>query len=50
MQNYQHTGIDRVETRNYRSYLLNMDIVFSAFDRPQKFHALPVDQMIDNPG
>ncbi|MEO9320092.1 MAG: helix-turn-helix domain-containing protein [Nitrososphaera sp.] len=43
----RHTGIQRTETYNYISTLLSKGIVFSTFDRPQKYHALPIDQVID---
>lgn len=41
------TGIQRTETYNYISTLLAKGVVFSTFDRPQKYYALPVDQAID---
>ena len=43
----RHTGIQRTETYNYISTLLAKGIVFSTFDRPQKYYALPIDQVID---
>jgi len=43
----RHTGIQRTETYNYISTLLNKGIVFSTFDRPQKYHALPISDVID---
>jgi sugar-specific transcriptional regulator TrmB len=43
----RHTGIQRTETYNYISTLLAKGVVFSTFDRPQKYYALPIDQVID---
>jgi sugar-specific transcriptional regulator TrmB len=43
----RHTGIQRTETYNYISTLLAKGVVFSTFDRPQKYYGLPVDQAID---
>ena len=43
----RHTGIQRTETYNYISTLLSKGIVFSTFDRPQKYHALPIKEVID---
>lgn len=43
----RHTGIQRTETYNYISTLLAKGVVFSTFDRPQKYYALAVGQAID---
>src|SRR5437867_7069940 len=43
----RHTGIQRTETYNYISTLLAKGVVFSTFDRPQKYYALPVNEVID---
>lgn len=43
----RYTGIQRTETYNYISTLLSKGVVFSTFDRPQKYYALPVDEAID---
>src|SRR5919198_1990001 len=43
----RHTGIQRTETYNYISTLLAKGVVFSTFDRPQKYYGLPIDQAID---
>lgn len=43
----RHTGIQRTETYNYISTLLSKGVVFSTFDRPQKYYALPIQEVID---
>jgi sugar-specific transcriptional regulator TrmB len=43
----RHTGIQRTETYNYISTLLSKGVVFSTFDRPQKYYAPSIDQVID---
>lgn len=43
----RYTGIQRTETYNYISTLLAKGIVFSTFDRPQKYYALPIHEVID---
>lgn len=43
----RHTGIQRTETYNYISTLLSKGIVFSTFDRPQKYYALPIRDVIE---
>jgi hypothetical protein len=43
----RHTGIQRSETYNYMSTLVAKGVVFSTFDRPQKYYALPMDLAID---
>ena len=43
----RHTSIQRTETYNYVSRLVARGVVFSTFDRPQKYYALPIDQVID---
>lgn len=43
----RHTGIQRTETYNYISTLLSKGVVFSTFDRPQKYYALPIKEVID---
>jgi HTH-type transcriptional regulator, sugar sensing transcriptional regulator len=43
----RHTGIQRTETYNYISTLLSKGVVFSTFDRPQKYYALPINEVID---
>jgi sugar-specific transcriptional regulator TrmB len=43
----RHTGIQRTETYNYISTLLAKGVVFSTFDRPQKYYALPINEVID---
>ncbi len=43
----RNTGIQRTETYNYISTLLAKGVVFSTFDRPQKYYALPINEVID---
>ncbi len=43
----RHTGIQRTETYNYISTLLAKGVVFSTFDRPQKYYSLPINEVID---
>jgi sugar-specific transcriptional regulator TrmB len=43
----RHTGIQRTETYNYISTLLAKGVIFSTFDRPQKYYALPITEVID---
>ncbi|HEY7734335.1 MAG TPA: helix-turn-helix domain-containing protein [Nitrososphaera sp.] len=43
----RHTGIQRTETYNYISTLLSKGVVFSTFDRPQKYYSLQMDEVID---
>jgi len=43
----RHTGIQRTETYNYISTLLAKGVVFSTFDRPQKYYALAINEVID---
>jgi sugar-specific transcriptional regulator TrmB len=43
----RNTGIQRTETYNYISTLLSKGVVFSTFDRPQKYYALPIQEVID---
>jgi sugar-specific transcriptional regulator TrmB len=43
----RHTGIQRTETYNYISTLLAKGVVFSTFDRPQKYYALQINEVID---
>lgn len=43
----RHTGIQRTETYNYISTLLAKGVVFSTFDRPQKYYALPINEVIE---
>src|SRR5712692_1691181 len=43
----RHTGIQRTETYNYISTLLAKGVVFSTFDRPQKYYSLPMQEVID---
>ena len=43
----RHTGIQRTETYNYISTLLSKGIVFSTFDRPQKYYSLPIKDVIE---
>jgi len=43
----RHTGIQRTETYNYISTLLSKGVVFSTFDRPQKYYALSINEVID---
>lgn len=40
------TGIQRTETYNYLSTLLAKGIVFSTFDRPQKYYSLSTNEAI----
>lgn len=44
----RRTGIQRTETYNYISNLLSKGIVFSTFDRPQKYYSLPIDEVVDS--
>jgi sugar-specific transcriptional regulator TrmB len=41
------TGIQRTETYNYISNLLSKGIILSTFDRPQKYSALPLNEVVD---
>lgn len=43
----RHTGIQRTETYNYISTLLAKGVVFSTFDRPQKYYALLINEVIE---
>jgi sugar-specific transcriptional regulator TrmB len=43
----RHTGIQRTETYNYISTLLAKGVVFSTFDRPQKYYALQINEVIE---
>lgn len=43
----RYTGIQRTETYNYISTLLSKGVVFSTFDRPQKYYSLPIQEVID---
>ena len=43
----RQTGIQRTETYNYISNLLSKGIVFSTFDRPQKYYSVPVEEVVD---
>jgi len=43
----RNTGIQRTETYNYISTLLAKGVVFSTFDRPQKYYALQINEVID---
>src|SRR5574338_222622 len=43
----RNTGIQRTETYNYISTLLSKGVVFSTFDRPQKYYSLQMDEVID---
>lgn len=43
----RQTGIQRTETYNYISRLLSKGIVFSTFDRPQKYYSAPIEEVID---
>jgi len=43
----RNTGIQRTETYNYISTLLAKGVVFSTFDRPQKYYSLPINETID---
>lgn len=43
----RHTGIQRTEMYNYISTLLAKGVVFSTFDKPQKYYALPINETID---
>lgn len=42
-----HTGIRRLDTYNCISTLLAKALVFSTFDRPQKYYSLPINEIID---
>lgn len=44
----RHTGIQRTETYNYISELLKKGIVFSTFDRPQRYYAQSIEEAIDS--
>lgn len=44
----RHTGIQRTETYNYISGLLSKGIIFSTFDRPQKYYSLPLEEVVDS--
>lgn len=43
----RQTGIQRTETYNYISSLLSKGIVFSTFDRPQKYYSAPIEEAVD---
>ena len=43
----RYTGIQRTETYNYISGLLSKGIVFSTFDRPQKYYSMPLEEVVD---
>jgi sugar-specific transcriptional regulator TrmB len=43
----RYTGIQRTETYNYISGLLARGIIFSTFDRPQKYHSMPLEEVVD---
>lgn len=43
----RYTGIQRTETYNYISGLLAKGIVFSTFDRPQKYYSMPLEEVVD---
>ena len=44
----RRTGIQRTETYNYISNLLSKGIVFSTFDRPQKYYSIPIEEVVDS--
>lgn len=44
----RHNDIGRTEAYNFISNLMKMGIVFSTFDRPQKYYALPLEQVFDH--
>lgn|SRR5574341_541110 len=43
----RYTGIQRTETYNYISGLLSKGIVFSTFDRPQKYYSMSLEEVVD---
>jgi sugar-specific transcriptional regulator TrmB len=43
----RYTGIQRTETYNYISGLLAKGIVFSTFDRPQKYYSMSLEEVVD---
>lgn len=43
----RYTGIQRTETYNYISGLLAKGIVFSTFDRPQKYYSMTLEEVVD---
>jgi sugar-specific transcriptional regulator TrmB len=43
----RQTGIQRTETYNYISSLLAKGVIFSTFDRPQKYYASSINEVID---
>lgn len=44
----RRTGIQRTETYNYISSLLSKGVVFSNFDRPQKYYSIPIEEVVDS--
>ncbi|MGI0019170.1 MAG: TrmB family transcriptional regulator [Nitrososphaera sp.] len=44
----RHNDIGRTEAYNFISGLVKKGIVFSTFDRPQKYYALPLGQALDH--
>jgi len=44
----RYNDIGRTETYNHITNLMSKGIVFSNFDRPQKYYALPLDKAIDH--
>ncbi len=43
----RHTGVQRTDTYHYLSSLLAKGVVVSSFSKPQKYYALPFDEVID---
>jgi HTH-type transcriptional regulator, sugar sensing transcriptional regulator len=43
----RYTGIQRTETYNYISGLLAKGLVFSTFDRPQKYYSMSLEEVVD---
>ncbi|MGI0039794.1 MAG: helix-turn-helix domain-containing protein, partial [Nitrososphaera sp.] len=44
----RHNDIGRTEAYNFIAGLVKKGIVFSTFDRPQKYYALPLGQALDH--
>jgi sugar-specific transcriptional regulator TrmB len=44
----RYNDIARTETYNYITSLMRKGVVFSTFDRPQKYYALPLEKALDH--
>ncbi|AIF84418.1 putative transcriptional regulator [Candidatus Nitrososphaera evergladensis SR1] len=44
----RYNDIGRTETYNYITGLMRKGVVFSTFDRPQKYYALPLEKALDH--